>query len=295
MKKMRLVKLALLWSMLMTAALAPFMGANAAQNGDFVIEGGRLIKYTGSSSHVVIPDSVTVIGKDSFYTSGAQYDLNSVEIPSSVKTIESAFYGCKNLHTVSFSEGLERIEGTAFFNGPITALTLPGSLSYIGGYAFGGNAIASLTFTGSAQPMIIETYAFVNNDELTEVVIPGNVKRIGDSAFSLCDKLTEVVLEPGVEEIGAEAFQNCEVLAHITLPDGLKRIGDLAFHKSPLEELLIPDSVTSFGKLHLDGGNAYFPPCATLKKLHWPAGVPDIPDSEFDQYAALEKVEIPEG
>ena len=48
---------------------------------DFIIKNGVLEKYTGNETKVVIPDSVTEIGKMAFL---AQTTLKEIIIPSSV-------------------------------------------------------------------------------------------------------------------------------------------------------------------------------------------------------------------
>ena len=65
---------------------------------DFHIEGNILIRYTGDDEQVVIPEEVTQIGKEAFYSCS---DITSVTIPNSITSIEnSAFEGCLNLHAI---------------------------------------------------------------------------------------------------------------------------------------------------------------------------------------------------
>ena len=49
---------------------------------DFVITAGKLIKYHGASSDVVIPDNVTIIGKEAFANCSG---LKSITIPDTAR------------------------------------------------------------------------------------------------------------------------------------------------------------------------------------------------------------------
>ena len=68
--------------------------AGAAKN-DFEIKDGVLIKYSGNSEEVEIPNTVTVIGLSAF---SDNEKITSVKIPYSVIRIELyAFKGCTAL------------------------------------------------------------------------------------------------------------------------------------------------------------------------------------------------------
>ncbi len=73
----------------------------------------------------------------------------------------------------------------------------------------------------------IEGNVFFNLPNLEgELVIPGNVKNIGDMAFGYCPKLTSVVLEEGVESLGRAPFNCSDGVKKVTLPKSLKNIKD---------------------------------------------------------------------
>ena len=62
----------------------------SSNNSDFELYGSTIIKYHGSQSTVIIPDTVTTIANDAFANCTF---LQSVTIPDSVTTIYvSAFY-----------------------------------------------------------------------------------------------------------------------------------------------------------------------------------------------------------
>lgn len=78
---------------------------------DFEINGGKLVKYHGESTNVVIPDNVRVIGESAF----SGLSITNVEIPSSVIEIGySAFGGCNLLVSVSIPSSVTAIGKSAF-------------------------------------------------------------------------------------------------------------------------------------------------------------------------------------
>lgn len=65
---------------------------------------------------------------------------------------------------------------------------------------------------------------------LEEIVVPGNVKSIGNGAFSGCNSLNNVKLENGVEQLNGLVFSNCENLKNITIPDSLTNLSYTDFN-----------------------------------------------------------------
>ncbi|KAL3804438.1 hypothetical protein ACHAW5_003484 [Stephanodiscus triporus] len=62
------------------------------------------------------------------------------------------------------------------------------------------------------------------------IVIPNNVRAIGELAFNYCTRLTRVTLGSGLEEIGAGAFANCTSLEEIVIPPAVRAIEEGAFY-----------------------------------------------------------------
>ncbi|MCM1060678.1 MAG: leucine-rich repeat domain-containing protein [Eubacterium sp.] len=246
---------------------------------------------------VTIPNSVTTIGKEAFWNCKAMTDitlsskleaipekafgnctaLESVEIPSSVKSIGwQAFSNCGKL-VVTFNEGLETIEGQAFFinysagqsSAPVVGsdgvLTLPNSLKTIGGSVFEGNS------------------------SIKKVVFGSSLETIGESAFLSCSNLTvaDMTNATSLKTITRKAFQNTALTA-ITLPDSVTSIGEFAFCSCT--------KVTSL-KLPVNPGfttieNGVFDGLA-ITSLEIPANVTTIEDGAFKNNYDLPKIIIP--
>ncbi len=66
----------------------------------------------------------------------------------------------------------------------------------------------------------IEDYAYAEDREITEILIPEGTKQIGKHAFYNCRSLHTVLLPHGGIEIEDGAFKNCRSLSHIILHHG---------------------------------------------------------------------------
>ena len=89
----------------------PVLGTRASSNG-FMMDGDKLVKYTGTATAVSVPNGVKTIGADAFAQNSA---LSSVTFPDSLEKIESgAFSGCSELRRMVVPEGCKTIENGAF-------------------------------------------------------------------------------------------------------------------------------------------------------------------------------------
>ena len=195
----------------------------------FVKEGTRIIcdrafSCCYSLSEIVIPSSVTSIGKGAF---SRCHSLSEIVIPSSVTSIgDGAFYDCYSLSEIVIPSSVTSIGDSAFSDcRSLSEIVIPSSVTSIGDSAFS------------------------SCDSLSEIVIPSSVTSIDDSAFSGCRSLSEIVIPSSVTSIGDWAFSGCRSLSEIVIPSSVTSIGKGAFYIcDSLSEIVIPSSVTSIGK-----------------------------------------------
>lgn len=97
----------------------------------------------------------------------------------------------------------------------------------------------------------------VNEPDDTEIVIPENVRMIGEGVFKGMRKIEKITLPRSLEIIEAGAFKGCMSLNRLDFPNTLKEIGDYAFHRChALKAAVLPDGVEKLGKcafLYCDG------------------------------------------
>ena len=143
-------------------------------------------------------------------------------------------------------------EGLAFeFNAAKNGYTVVGI-----GTCLDTDIVIPDTYNGKAVTSIAEE-AFLQQIQISSVVIPGSVTIIGANAFNSCTALTNVILSDGLLTIGDGAFSSCTALASITIPESVTAICSYAFaHCNALTSITIPESVTHIDYYAFEGCNA---------------------------------------
>ena len=134
---------------------------------------------------------------------------------------------------------------------------------------------------------------YIEEPDVTEVIIPEEVTAIGDYAFSKIifggADLTSVIIPGSVTSIGRSAFEHCRKLKNITISNGVVNIGDCAFYEcKSLTNIVLPDSVTSIGSCAFWG-------CEKLDSVVISHGIKSIGDRAFCGCESLSSVAIPDG
>ncbi len=234
----------------------------------------EIISYpNGKGEKYIIPSSVTSIGNSAFEYCDR---LTSVVIPDSVTSIgDYAFSCCYTLESVVIGDGVTSIGYSAFRDCYYLASVVIGdSVTSIGNWAFDGcysltgvyitdiAAWCNIKFS-SSNPLIEAENLYLNNELVTDLIIPEGVTCISDSAFMRCTNLTSVTIPNSVTSIGNWAFNGCSSLTSIEIPEGVTSIGGEAFlYCDSLTSVTIPNSVTSIG-------NGAFYDCTKLTTVYY--------------------------
>ena len=269
--------------------------AEALFRENAIIENGVLVKYTGSESHVCIPNGVTAIGKEAFF--GCE-QLTSVTIPNGVTGIgEDAFSGCEQLTSVTIPNSVTTISNGAFSGCKrLTSVTIPNGVTGIANFAFSRcEWLTSVTIPNSVTT--IGEDAFYDCERLTSVTIPDSVTTIGKGAFSCCFSLTSVTIPGNVTQIGKNPFRYCTKLAKIAVsPDNPHFIVENGHLIDKRTKTLITGRASApipeNSSVHIIGEHA-FVGCDSLTSVTIPFGVSTIQQFAFSYCDSLRSVIIP--
>ena len=235
--------------------------------------------------------TVTSIGRVVFEHSS----LTSVTIPKSVTSIGyDAFYSCEYLSKVYIYD-LTAWCKISFYNNASNPLIN-------GGHLYLDNTeITNLVIPSGVKS--ISNYAFIGGTGLTSVTIPKSVTSIGESAFDWCSNLTEVIVSdiaawcrisfgnPDANPLSYAKhlfYNNANTeITDLVIPGGVTSINDYAFYNcSNLTSATIPEGVASIGSSAFYG-------CTNLTRVTIYDGVTSIGDSAFRMCTNLSDLTIP--
>ncbi|MCR4808034.1 MAG: leucine-rich repeat domain-containing protein [Lachnospiraceae bacterium] len=262
----RLIAVLLCITSVMIMCMPPVSPYASVQKGDFEIDGSTLIKYTGHTDVLTLPNSIHVIGKDAF---SGNKSLVKVIMPDSVWEIDfAAFEDCTNLIQVVLPESLLSI-GSSAFSGceQLKYVNIPSKCEEIGSGAFARcpklstisvskanpnfTCLDGVLYTSDGSKLIqylagrtrssfdmptsvneIGEYAFWGAGQLKDISFSAQLKEIPEYAFSNCSALERVILPYRVESLMAFSFADCYSLREVIMPDSLGYIDKNAFYLS---------------------------------------------------------------
>jgi len=155
--------------------------------------------------------------------SGAMYNYDETTNPA-------PFGGEK---TVIIGDGVTKIGEKAFFNSSCESITIGKSVSSIGYAAFAYayyiqevhisdmTSWLNIDFEGSDSNPMSCYYAelYLNNERVTDIVIPDGIKEIKANTFYRCSQLESITIPSSVTKIGIDAFSGCTNLKDVYITD----------------------------------------------------------------------------
>ena len=213
---------------------------------------------------VTIPDFVSTIGSNAFnlmpninYHGNATgspwgalcingYYADSLYYTNSTKTILCSAH--KQIHRTVISDSVTSIGSYAFYKcAGLTSVTIPNSVTSIGSYAFYECAgLTRTNYTGTivqwcdidfdndvATPIVYSRNLYINNQLVTNLVIPNTVDTIKQYAFLWDTCITTVTIPNSVTSIGISAISNCSGLTSIIFRRANTTIGNGNFYNVP--------------------------------------------------------------
>lgn len=150
--------------------------------------GDGAFRYCPELQSVTLPDTLTALGGDMF---GGCTSLTEIDMPDNPIPVPATMF-----------------DKTAFYNDPAN---WDNGVLYADGYLITGNSeLAALTeYTVKEGTIVIADSAFNYpgaGRQLTKIVLPDGLYRIGKSAFSGLSRLTEINIPASVRAVGYAAF-----------------------------------------------------------------------------------------
>ena len=241
---------------------------------------------------------------------------------------------------VCIEEGVTSIGNGAFYYcDKAASFTFPASLTQIGDWAFYAcqpaeihisdlAAYLNINFKGSSSyPNYNKgSELYLNDEVITDLVVPEGVTSIPSKAFYGCKSIKSVTLPESVTSIGSFAFAECSMTS-IEIPEGVTTIYEYTFKScKKLSSITIPGSVTTIKNdaffdsyeirnVHIDDVSSYlqisFGNSAShpndmvganfyigdepLKEIIVPEGITNIPYHAFYGCESAVSLTIPEG
>ena len=198
----------------------------------FKIEDGVLLSFFSNDTDLIIPDGVCEVGWNAFVNSR---EFESITFPRTlVKLPASMLADCKvkNIH-ISEDHPKYYVENGCLIDKESGVL--------VWGYA--GNIIPN-----DKRIHSIGDRAFINREDIKNIVVPNNITEIGYAAFADCIHMESIMFSNPTCHIGERCLHNCKSLSFIKLPNYMKKIENSTFNSCiSLESIEIPKTVDAIG------------------------------------------------
>lgn len=209
--------------------------------------GNFAFKNCSGLTSIDIPTWVTTIGEGAF--EGCRR-LTSVDLSNRVTTIgEGAFEGCSGLTEIDIPASVTTIGRKAFYDTGLKSIHLPHSVTGIESDAFAGcyslkkvsiddlEKWCGIDFgNSSANPLKYAHHLYLTTEDVPS---QGVQKRIAQQE----QEVTDLVIPESVSRVGDFAFYGCSGLSSLTIPNTVAAIGDLAFSDVVLKTISIQSPI----------------------------------------------------
>ena len=213
-----------------------------------IVEGGEW--YAPTWDEKGLYTQYNVVGENMFYGS----NLQSIVLPKNIISIdEGAFKYCSALTEVIVPDNVISIGWDAFSNcSALTEVTIGSGVTSIEDLAFDScKALTKVTIKDlsswckinfgtqwdDSNPLYNGAKLYLNDKEITQLVIPEDILVVKENAFLGCKSITSVIIHDGVTSIEKTSFRNCIALTDVTIGKNVENIKAGAFYGCPINLL----------------------------------------------------------
>ena len=178
------------------------------------------------------------------------------------------------------------------------------------GYFGKGLTIIEIPSKYNNKPVVaIGSGAFVECQEIKELILPNTIRIIGQGAFCMCKNLEKINFPNSLKEIHLRAFESCKSLNNVSLPSSIISIGygafavcsslsqiefncnieiipNRCFERTAIEIFICPASVKEIGV-------SAFANCSSLYKVVFNEGLKTIGEQAFFNCIRMGYIDIP--
>ncbi len=183
-------------------------------------------------TELTVSEGITRIGNSAFHLCGG---LNVLHLPATLTHIHHcAFAMCNSLQKLFIPKNVAFIGQDAFAmcEKLVDIEVSPDNKVFIvqNGILYNKESKAVVTCSKAVSGKVylpndtfgISSYAFSGCNQVTEFVLPGGLRYIGENAFSWCEKIERVFIPDSVTCIEALAFDSCTRLREVSIFENLK-------------------------------------------------------------------------
>lgn len=276
--------------------------------------------YRNEIYYAVIEEGITSVANIAFLDS----NLTKLKLPASLETIGTDALSMTDIEEIEIPSDskLCSFEVTDYFRKIPWYKAQPDGAVYLGNMLldYKGTMSANTTVTVKNGTYAINDFAFYNQSNLKDIVLPDSIERIGYKAFHATswfnkqpyyqpiylgnvlyyynfpwrairetDIEEELVIPDGIVSISSGAFSNRCTYRNIILPESLEHIGKEAFLECfYLEKLTVPTT----GKLKVIDDIAFYD-CNNLEDFVFPNGFERLGINAFSSCEKLKHISMP--
>ena len=238
--------------------------------------GAYAVRMCDQLRHIVLSKGMTEIGEGIFMECHA---LTSFTVPDWITSVNfGAFRSCYELASVDLGAGVKTVHYNAFDDCPVfKRFTVSQENPYLkasGGVLYDKQKQALLIFPWGFEgehkvapgTETIAEYAACERFGLTGVILPDSLRHIESSAFRNCVQMTQIDLPEGLESIGDAPFQRTSI-SRFVFPSTMTTMGQLLFNVSvDVQEVVFLGPFPDLGYSHME--NVY---CQVFYPVHDPS------------------------
>lgn len=235
---------------------------------------------------VILPKNLVSLSSFAFQDCSS---LERVYIPKGVESVgKLLFKGCSSLKVVEVEDGnpvcftkdgvyYEVVDGINYLSvypasKEGTTYTTPSTITHIKDGCFDSCRYLKEVVL-SKEIISFGEEVFRNTTGLSKVTFLCDIETLPDATF-LYSSVNEVILPSSLKVLGVRSFAFCKNLKSIVLPEGLLTIQSMAFYDSGLENLVMPDTVTSIDQAFMN--------CKSLVSIHLSDALKSMNASSFN-------------